>query len=269
MSTRYLYYFLSAVLFTLNTPLQSAPQTSKNQPLKNQESQVDETNSVTFVPPSGWRVADLEALPKNVKIMVVGKGKYEYPPSLNLTTEEFKGSIKDYLKIVKNINEAQKSDWKDLGFLKTEAGEASLSQVDSKTEWGHVRLMHVITVKNGIAYILTAAALKEEFPQFYKDFFNSMKSLKINKNIFDIVKDPKRRENLRQMTTEMQKAFEQAQNPQSAYGTRSQFFHSESFQQNYWIPYQAKIDHSFPELSEELKHFFYEQVQNNLTGQAG
>ncbi len=79
---------------------------------------------------------------------------------MNLSTQLFPGTLKDYLKNVKNINEAQGYFWKDLGSITTEAGPASLSQVDTKTEYGDVRQMHVILLKNGRIYILTASALK-------------------------------------------------------------------------------------------------------------
>ncbi len=103
------------------------------------------------------------------------------PPSMNLGTETFDGTLKDYLKIVKNVNDARHAEWKELGTIRTEAGNASLSQADIKTEWGDVRMMHVIMLHDGTVYILTAAALKEEFPNFYKDFFKSMTTLKIQR----------------------------------------------------------------------------------------
>jgi hypothetical protein len=151
---------------------------------KTQEERIIEyfkkSGSVIFTPPLGWSFADPKQLPKSVKIMVVGKGEYDYPPSINLGTENFKGTLKDYLKIVKSLNDAQGSEWKDLGKIRTAAGNASLSQVDMMTEWGKVRMMHVILVKSNMAYILTAASRKEEFSKFYKDFFASMRSLRIN-----------------------------------------------------------------------------------------
>jgi hypothetical protein len=139
-----------------------------------------EPGTVIFTPPQNWRLADSEALPAHVRAMVVGTGESDFPPSINLSTEEFEGSLKDYLKIVKEINAAQGSEWKDLGTIRTEAGTASLSQADAVTEWGPVRMMHVILARNGMIYILTAASLKKEFPKFYPIFFKSLKSLKIN-----------------------------------------------------------------------------------------
>lgn len=139
-----------------------------------------EPGTVMFKPPEGWLLADPKALPPNVKIMVVGKGAHEYPPSMNLGTDTYNGTLKQYLKIVKSINESKGAEWKDLGIIRTEAGDASLSQVEGKTQWGTEKQMHVILIRDGTVYILTAAALKEEFPKFYKEFFTSMRSLRIN-----------------------------------------------------------------------------------------
>lgn len=139
-----------------------------------------EPGAVMFKPPEGWLLADPKALPSNIKIMVVGKGAHEYPPSMNLAFEKYSGTLKEYLRVVEAINKKRGAEWKNLGKIRTEAGDASLSQVDSKTQWGVERQMHVILIKDGTVYILTAAALKDEFPKFYQDFFTAMRSLKIN-----------------------------------------------------------------------------------------
>ncbi len=146
-----------------------------------------ETTTITayFTPPVGWRFTDKKTLSPNVQIMVVGKGEKEYPPSINLTTEPYKGTLKQYLKIVKGINDSQGASWKDLGTIKTEAGLASLSQILSKTVWGEVKMMHMIYVNNDIVYILTAASLKEEFPKFYNEFFKSLRSFNLKKESLD------------------------------------------------------------------------------------
>jgi hypothetical protein len=140
---------------------------------------VNEEPTITFTPPKGWRQANFEELPPSVHLMVVGDKQHEFPPSINVAVEPYSGTLKQYLKIVKSINDAKGTEWKDLGTIRTDAGNASLSQVDSQTKWGPVRLMHVILLKNQKIYILTAASLKDEFPSYYKDFFNSMRTLRI------------------------------------------------------------------------------------------
>lgn len=159
----------SLIFLMLNTSLYSS---SENKG-------INETGSVVFVPPKGWKMAASDRLPPHVKAMVIGKGARDFPPSINLSTEEFSGSLQDYLMIIKKINSSQGSEWKSLGKIQTPSGQASLSQADILTEWGPVRMMHVILERNGIIYILTAASLKEEFPKFYKMFFETFKSLKI------------------------------------------------------------------------------------------
>lgn len=136
--------------------------------------------ALIFTPPAGWKTADPKLFSERIKIFVVGQGQGNYPPSINLGTEPYKGTIKDYLKMVKAVNSSQGAQWKDLGMINTPAGKASLSQVDMKSEWGYVRLMHVILIKDGQVYVLTAGALKEEFPSYYNDFFNSMTSIRFN-----------------------------------------------------------------------------------------
>jgi hypothetical protein len=152
----------------------------ENRVMESIQSALTQPGSVSFTPPAGWKIADPKALSPYVKIMVVGKGEKEFPPSINLAIDPFKGSLKEYLKIVKRYNDSQKAEWKDLGTIMTGAGEASLSQVDTKTKWGVEREMQLIFIRDGSAYILTAAALKDEFANHYNEFFAALKSVRIN-----------------------------------------------------------------------------------------
>ena len=109
--------------------------------------------------------------------MIVGKGNSFFPPSINMAREFYSGTLKQYLKKVKEINKTKGCEWKDLGVIKTLMGMGSISQVDIHSKWGIQRLMHLIILKEGIIYIVTASALKDEFTSFYKDFFDAFKSL--------------------------------------------------------------------------------------------
>ena len=132
-----------------------------------------------FDPPKGWHFADMKKYPQSVKLVVVGKGKTAFPPQLVLGTDNFKGTLQEYInKVAKPYNLSQNTDWKDLGTIRTECGEGHLSQSDVTTEYGTIRMMEVIVIKDDIAYILNASAAKEEFATFYPDFFKSMRSLR-------------------------------------------------------------------------------------------
>lgn len=134
---------------------------------------------VQFTPPPGWRFADVSNQLNKVRTMVVGTGKREVQPSMNLMVDSYPGTKKEFLKFAKALCETKGEHWKDLGTIQTEAGNASLLQVQSKTEWGDLQMLQVVLLKEGKVYILTAAALKEEFPQFYSDFFRSLRTLRI------------------------------------------------------------------------------------------
>lgn len=133
-----------------------------------------------FTPPKGWLEADKNELSPHIKIMVVGpKLQSDMPPTMNLMIEPYNDTLKSYLKNVKKINDSHGDAWKDLGTLKTKAGDASLSQVEVRSKWGGEKLMHTIIVKNGYAYVLTATASKNEFGRFYQQFYNALRSLRI------------------------------------------------------------------------------------------
>lgn len=132
-----------------------------------------------ITPPASWIVLDPKVLPKTVSMMTVGKTLTTFPPSINVSSEPYRGTLKDYLQMVKKKEEEQGKKWQDLGSIKTEAGSANLSQVDYETNWGIVRSMHVILVKDEQVAVVTVAALKSEFSQFYPTFFTSMRSLKM------------------------------------------------------------------------------------------
>lgn len=142
--------------------------------------QSQESITVTFMPPKGWKSAESNQLSSRVKTMVVGTSAKGYPPSINLATENYSGTLKEYLKIIKSINDSKGTLWKNLGNISTDAGIGNLSQVESKTQWGDIRMMHVVLLKDGVIYILTATALRDEFSTVYKDFFKAFRSLKIS-----------------------------------------------------------------------------------------
>lgn len=155
---------------------------ASSDPLKESATSIE---TIQFTPPPNWRTADQTALPNEVQLMVVGKGLHEFPPSITLATEAYSGTVKSYLKIVKQLNAAKGYEWKDLGTIQTKAGNASLSQTDSQSEWGNIRMMHVILKKNETIYIITATAKREEFPTFYQQIFSAFRSLHFSTNTFE------------------------------------------------------------------------------------
>lgn len=212
-----------------------------------------EPGAVMFTPPKGWRYADPSQLGKAVKLMVVGEGSSHFPPSINLATETFKGSLRDYLKIMKAINDKDGAVWKDLGTIKTSAGNGSLSQVDLKNQWGEVREMHVVVKKRDTIYILTCAALKDDFSKYYKEFFDAMRSLKINKEFDELVTNNSLREELLKKIATLKIAAQRDS------------FDSESFQTNEWKPFENYLNEKFSSLGTSWINYVKERVKQDLT----
>lgn len=236
-----------------------------------QTPEANEEGLVFFTPPAKWMLTDSKALPPHVRIMVVGQGPGSFPPSINLSLEPYKGTLAQYLKIVKNMNAAQGYDWKDLGSIQTQAGNGSLSQVDTKTQWGVVRLMHVILVKNGKVYILTAAALKDEFSIFYKEFFAAMRSLKIAKDEYELVANPQQRTQLKGAAAKLKEQWqqliikEQKDNLQTnPTELKEKVFKSPEFQNTIWNPFKEMLKQKYNQLGEEWNFLFLQKIEDQL-----
>lgn len=150
-----------------------------------------------FTPPEGWLLTDPKFLASNVKIGFLRKGKKEFCPSLNLAIEKVNVPIEKYLAAVKKIHQEKPGDrWRDLGKIKTRAGVARLTEMDTSSPFGPVRLLQLILLRQGYAYILTAGALKEEFSSFYKEFEQAFHSLTVTSDLLRDIPDPARRESL-------------------------------------------------------------------------
>lgn len=210
---------------------------------------LDVPESFIFVPPKDWLATDPARLPPSVKAMVIGKSEHGYPPSINIGLEPFEGSLKSYLKNVKLINESQNAIWKDLGQITTECGQASLSSVDMPTEWGDVRLLHAITIRYGTAYIMTCASLKEEFSKNYKDFLAAMRSMKINRDVYEMVGHPELRAKLLNQIQHLKK--EHAQLPPEE-------FHKQ------WEAFLEKLDTDFSQMGSRWRSAMIAKAEKEI-----
>lgn len=135
-----------------------------------------------FTPPKGWEAIEPSALNGQVKMAYVKKeAKEGFFPSLNLVVETVTGNLNDYLNDVKKIHEQNRNNrWRKLGKVHTAAGEAQLTEVDTHSTFGPVRLLQLFFLKEGRVYIVTAAALKKDIPHLYTDFQKSFHSLTVN-----------------------------------------------------------------------------------------
>ncbi len=185
--------------------------------------------------------------------MVVGNGNSHFPPSINVATENYTGSLKDYLKIMKRINDSEGALWKDLGSIRTNAGVASLSQIDIKNEWGEIREMHVVLKRKNTIYIITSAALKRRFLKHYKDFFDAMRSIKINKDFEDMVTNGLLREELLKKIEALKIA------------AQGNAFITPTFQTQEWAPFETFLNEKFSFMGKRWINYVKDRVQTDLT----
>lgn len=226
-----------------------------------------EPHGSVFTPPEGWMIADPAQLPASVRLMAVGKGKKDFPPSLNLASERFKGSIEDYHKIIKEINQSQGFQWKKLGKLDSPAGSLALSQADTVNEWGQVQLLHGVVLVDGVVHIVTGAALKEEFGQFRATFINAMKSLRVNPGAIAMVKDPQRRAKLEQARSTVMNKWKntvaQAGDQPSREESKA-LFYKELFQSETWKPFTHMLASDYDDMEPSWQTAILDGLMNEI-----
>lgn len=135
----------------------------------------------TLTAPKGWScIQDKNELPGKIQAVYIGSGNGTFTPSINLATEKTTMPIGDYTALAKKYHEGQ-GDTKciNLGTLKTKAGEMHLLQIDRHTQWGPVRFLQASVIHEGIAYVLTATCLSQEFSALHMQFFQAIQSFTI------------------------------------------------------------------------------------------
>ena len=160
--------------------------------------------------------------------------------------------------------------WKDLGSIRTLAGPASLSQVDTVSPWGPLRHMHVILIKNGVLYILTACAPREEFSMYYKDFCRSFRSLRVLSDAFDFIRVPQQKTMLKNSADVVMKKWIKLVNqptPPSNLSKSDRFaaaFNGENFQKETWNPFVEMTQQKFGDLGSQWLELFLKQFKDEL-----
>ena len=233
-----------------------------------------EQELVYFNPPKGWFQAEPDKSTRTVKLIIVGKPKTTFAPTIKLSTQLYPKSLKDYLNMIKAKNQSEGIDWKDLGMIQTKAGKASLSQNDEKTEYGTLRFMRVILLNEQRIYILTATALASEFSFYYKEFFDALTSLTIIKDFYQPLSS-KEKQQLKQeisvIQNEWQKLLKQSldeskeaeKNQDDLNETRLNLFNNKDFQEHLWLPFKSSLEKNYQQ-PPEWQSFTLMKVKNDL-----
>lgn len=195
-----------------------------------------------FCPPEGWEIANPTTLSPHVKIAFLKNTGKGFCPSINLSIEKTAVSLSEYLKAIKAIHEQDRNNqWRALGKVNTQAGLAQLTEINSPSEWGPIRILQLIFLKEGRAYILTAAALKNDISNYYKEFQSAFRSLILTSDLLSHIPQLERRETLKQKQQLLIKTAEEIISTSSKFKNPLE---DPLFQEKHWLPFQQTIlDH--------------------------
>lgn len=215
-----------------------------------------------FTPPAGWDIADPRSLSPRVKIAFLKSTSNGFCPSINLAVEETSVSLNEYLKAVKMIHEQDRSNhWRALGKVKTNAGLAQLTEIDSKTEWGAIRILQLIFLKDGQAYVITASALREEFSNYYKEIQSAFRSLTLSSDLLGNIPQTERREMLKAKQHQLILA---AQEMLTSSKESKNLLEDSHFQEKHWIPFQQAVLSSFNDMGAFWQVLILRSAQEKL-----
>jgi hypothetical protein len=210
-----------------------------------------------FLPPKGWDIVDPRTLSPRVQISFFKKKSEGFCPSINLAIENVDISQSEYLKAVKNIQESDRANrWRHLGKVHTSGGVAELTEIDTQSDWGPVRMLQLILVKHGNAYVLTAAALKKEIPQLYREFQTAFRSLQITDDLVSCIPQMERRESLKTAETHLVSACQMVESQEA--------FSDKGFQEKHWIPFQTSILGDYQDMGAHWQFLVLKDLQTQL-----
>jgi hypothetical protein len=215
-----------------------------------------------FTPPSGWLIGDPKQLSGRVQISFLKKQE-GFCPSINLAIEPIDVSQEEYIQIVQTIHEKHHADrWRRLGKVTALAGDCDLTELDMTTEWGPIRLLQLILVREGHAYIMTAAATKKEIASYYGDFQACFRSLQMTPNLLDVIPDTKRRASLKILQSTLMSKLETLIQQT---GSQNLALETQEFQNTLWTPFEHTVMDDYTDMGAYWQILFLKTVYTQLT----
>ncbi|MDR2539111.1 MAG: hypothetical protein LBC45_00560 [Chlamydiales bacterium] len=199
--------------------------------------------SCFFTPPPNWDFADPKIWAPRVKVAFISKTKQKtLAPSVILAVEETKADLPKYLQAVQAIYEKKrKTRWCNVDLAK--AGLAHLSnsahllQIDMKTQYGSVRKLQLIFIKENKAYILTTTALKKEFSNYLEAFQKTLSSFTYTCDLYTPL-SKELKTDLEQLETALFEKWKALLVKKTGF---EEMFNQTEFQELYWLPLQKKV----------------------------
>lgn len=165
--------------------------------LSNKFFAIDNENFAFFIPPENWEVVNPQSYPPLIKISFIKKQISTCRPTLNLAIQ------KTTLKLEEYSSEAKKTHMKEpnvnckiLDKIQLSQGLGNILKINKTTNGVDFEILQMIFVKDGFAYVLTTACKEEEMLNNYKNFMDVFSSFKIIDNLFSLISDKNKKEEL-------------------------------------------------------------------------
>lgn len=196
-----------------------------------------------FQPPEGWLMSNPMHFNEGLKIGFVQSERKIFTPAISLFIEKIPCDEKTYIDAVKKNHRADiTKSIRELGLLQTKSGKSHLLQIDTKSNWGKIRLLQSILVKDGYAYIQTATCLREDFLKINQELLKSLQSLCVAEDL------PSTLENHKEFDTKLASLFTTWKKYlQTAKGEKEELFKANFFQRNQWVPFTDYITQNYEE----------------------
>ncbi len=237
------------------------PALSSTQPALEKEGvDIEQPQVFSYItPPKGWEITNPKFLAKSVQIAFIKKTNNIFCPSINLAIEKSNLSLPEYLNVIRQIHESNKRNrWRQLGKVHTLSGIGQLTEIDTTTEFGAVRMLQLILVKQGYTYVVTAAALKEEIAEHYREFQSTFRSLQVTSDLISTVPQMERRDSLKERSKQLISSWQQTLH----LGATSLL--DPAFQKEQWVPFQTALVQDFEDMGPHWQVLMLKNIQEKM-----
>jgi hypothetical protein len=148
-----------------------------------------------------------------------------------------------------------------VGFLKTHAGLAHLSQIDTKAECGDIRSMQSIIIQDGYAYVITAVTLRDDFLQYHNEFIKAFESFSISQDALSSLTSSSLKLQYSEKTANLLKSFHKLA---CTHDSTQKTFESPLFKKRHWKAFEKYLSQSFKDQGVFWQVMASKELKNNL-----
>ncbi|AAD18238.1 hypothetical protein CpB0085 [Chlamydia pneumoniae TW-183] len=132
--------------------------------------------------PSLWQcIDDKTQLPEKLDVLLIGKGKGNLTPTINIAQEITSKSSKEYIEEILAYHKANEMTLESGIFtqIQSPSGEFTIIKTEKNSSWGRVFCLQATTVIDHTAYIFTSTATLDDYAELSFTFLKVVSSFQI------------------------------------------------------------------------------------------